>query len=945
MKTKLQNQIPRLVIFDGNSIVHRAYHALPLSMTTRSGEPINAAFGFTSILLKALGELKPTYVAVAWDFPAATFRHEQYAEYKATRQKADPELYDQMPIVKEIIAALNIPLFERKGFEADDLLGTLAEQAKKLKGLDTYIVTGDKDAFQLVDDHVFVYTMKKGVSEVSTYDKKAIAERYDLSPEQLIDLKALQGDASDNIPGVAGVGEKTALKLIQAFGSLDALYKAVDEAVEVGAKQISKRGEKVAGKLFEKLAAQKKQAYLSRKLGTIKIDVPIKLDLKGATLANYDRKKVLDLFAELQFRSLADRLPRVSSGADKAPERVFDRTRAAVVDQAKRKKPSGYHLVDTEKKLIALNQQLSKKKSFAVDTETTTLGPIGCELVGLSFSYKDGEAFYVPVAHKDSDGKQCERGKALEILKDILEDKNIGKIGHNIKYDAVVLKNYGVDLGPIELDTMVANYILNPGHRQNSLDALVFAEFGHEMVPIEECIGKGNKQCGFDEVGIELATHYAAEDADFTWRLAGVVQKKLAKNAWAKKIWQEIEGPLIPVLSDMEFKGVTINTKTLASVKTKYARRVVTLKKKIHELAKGEFNINSPKQMQEVLFERLALDTKNIKKTKTGYSTAASELEKLKGTHPIIELIREYRELSKLISTYLDALPKLIDKNTGRVHTSYNQTIAATGRLSSSDPNLQNIPVRTDAGNQIRKAFIAPPGQVYLALDYSQIELRIVAHLTKDKSMVKAFKQGMDIHADTAARVLGKKPSEITKSERSTAKMMNFGVIYGLSAFGLAERTGLSRTEAQEFIDNYFSLYSDLKKYIDTIVKGARKLGYVESLFGRRRYLPELSSSNWLVRSAAERAAVNHPFQGTNADMIKMAMISIHKKLPRTKSMMIMQVHDELILEVPREDLKEIAKSTKEIMESITALRVPVKVEAKTGTNWGTLKPYDINNA
>jgi DNA polymerase-1 len=924
----------RLAIFDGNSLVHRAFHALPPTMTTRDGKPVNAVFGFTSIMLKALAELKPTYVIVAWDYPAATFRHDKYAEYKATRQKAPPELYEQIPVVKEVVEAMNIPLFEKKKYEADDILGTLAEQAYKYKDLETVLITGDLDALQLVRDRVKVFATRTGISDVMIYDEAAVKERFGLAPDQLIDFKALRGDTSDNIPGVRGVGEKTAGGLIAAYGTLEELYAAIKTAAKKGEKEIKHRGVKLAGKMFERLRDNEKDALMSKELVTILREAPVTLDLKAAELADYDKEKVLGLFAQLQFKSLVARLPKtIPEAAPAVLARVPSEKKEVPINK-------NYHLVDSEEKVRALVKQLSQQKVFAMDTETTILGPMGCELVGLSFSFKKGEAYYVPVGHEAHLGKQCPRSRVLELLKPVLENKKIGKLGHNIKYDMVVLKNYGVEVEGLEFDSMVVSYLLDPGRRQNSLDALAFNEFSYEMMPIEACIGTGRKQCSFSEVALDRATFYAAEDADYTFRLHEALLKKLNQKSAIKKIWEEFERPLIPVLAEIEFKGVKIDAKFLNTLSKKYTKRVAELRKEIHKLGKGEFNISSPQQLQEVLFQRLGISTLEIKKTKTGYSTAATELDKLRGRHPIIDAISEYRELTKLISTYLDALPELIEPATGRVHTSFNQTIAATGRLSSSDPNLQNIPVRTDVGNQIRKGFIAEKGNKLVALDYSQIELRIAAHMSQDPNLIKAFKAGQDIHAATAAHVLKKDMSKITKAERSAAKMMNFGIIYGLSAFGLSQRTGMSRDAARDFIETYFKSYPKLKQHIDDLITQVKKQGYVETLFGRRRYLPEIHSTNWPVRAGAERAAVNHPFQGTNADIIKKAMIEIRRSMPETREMTIMQVHDELILEIPVAKVNSIATKAQSIMENVVKLKVPVVVEIRTGDNWGELESY-----
>ncbi|MFH0830468.1 MAG: DNA polymerase I, partial [Parcubacteria group bacterium] len=672
----------------------------------------------------------------------------------------------------------------------------------------------------------------------------------------------------------------------------------------------------------------------------------VSLDLKAAELSNYDYNKVAKLFAELQFKSLLKRLP--SAVLAKATTALFSQTpvrkplgdRPTDQEIQERLQRSGYQLVNSEAKLTALIQKLSQVKRFALDTETTVLGPMGCELVGLSFCAREGEAYYVPVGHEPHLGKTCPRSRALELLKPLLENPKIGKIGHNAKYDLVVLKNYGIRVAPIVFDSMIASYLLDPGRRQNSLEALAFNELGYEMMPIEDCIGVGHKQCSFAEVDLPRATFYAAEDADYTWRLFAPLEKKLKAADYTYKIFTEIELPLISVLTDMEFRGVKVDTKILATLAKQYKRRTEQIRKQIYKHAKGEFNISSPQQLQQVLFTRLGIQTADIKRTKTGLSTAASELDKLRGVHPIIDLISEYRELTKLTSTYLEALPELVEPGTGRVHTSFNQTITATGRLSSSDPNLQNIPVRTEVGNEIRKTFVAEPGSKLVSLDYSQIELRIAAHMTQDPGLIKAFTSGQDIHAATAAGVLGKPIDKITKAERNTAKMMNFGVIYGLSAFGLAQRSGMSREAARDFIENYFKRYPRLKTYLDEVIVRARQDGYVETLFGRRRYLPELRSSNWQIRSAAERAAVNHPFQGTNADIIKQAMTEIHDKVDGADKLLLMQVHDELIFEVPTKQVEHIANACKKIMENVVKLKVPILVDIHFGDNWGELEEH-----
>ncbi|MBI4415144.1 MAG: DNA polymerase I, partial [Candidatus Kerfeldbacteria bacterium] len=810
------------VILDGNALIHRAFHALP-PLTTKTGEVVNAVYGFASILLKVLKELRPTYIAATFDLAAPTFRHKEYEKYKATRVKAPQDLYDQIPRVKEVVRAFNIPTYEQEGFEADDLIGTVTRKLHG-EGLRTIIVTGDMDTLQLVSDDTHVYTMRKGVGETTEFGPAEVKERYGLTPEQMIDYKALRGDPSDNIPGVPGIGEKTATELLQTFGTLDKLY----EAVETGSKKL----ETVKPRIIELLKAHKKEAELSKKLGTIVRNVPIHFVLNDARAKSYHRQQVVDLFQELEFKSLLSKLPTMT---------LFQQAEAPAEQPALLKakkdprKDAHYTVVDDDASFAAFLKKLKTVHALAVDTETTAISTLDARLLGISLSWKVGEAYYVNINHPDGE-------KRLKELAKILENAKIKKFGHNMKYDLKILSRSDVRMRPLEFDTMIASYLINPGSRQHNLDTVVFSEFGYEMQPITDLIGKSGKdQLTMDRVPLEQLGWYSCEDADFTFRLVEKLGAELEAKGGAS-LMQKIEMPLIPVLAEMELTGITVDAPFLSRMSKKTKVDLAKLEKGIYKAADTEFNINSPIQLKEVLFHRLKISTQGVGKTKTGFSTAAAELEKMKDAHPIIPMMLEYRELAKLLSTYLDALPALVHPSTGRVHTEYNQVVAATGRLSSSNPNLQNIPVRTELGREIRKAFVAAKGCVLLSADYSQIELRLAAALSGDKKMLEAFRKGEDIHARTAADIHGIPLDKVTKDIRFTAKEVNFGVLYGMGVYGLASRTGITREHAKEFIEKYFSVYKGVAAYVEETKALAKSRGYVETLFGRRRYLPEINS-------------------------------------------------------------------------------------------------------
>lgn len=916
----------RFLLIDSNALVHRAFHALP-PLRIKTGENVGAVYGFTSTLLKAIEDVKPDYIAATFDLPAPTFRHEEYKEYKATRVKAPDELYEQIPYAKEVLTALNIPIYALAGFEADDLIGTLCKRIddKKLD-IDTYIVTGDMDTLQLVDDNTRVYTLKKGIKDTIIYDTDLVEQKYGFGPDRVIDYKALRGDPSDNIPGVKGIGEKTATELIKKYETLDGVYKAINENIFSFSNSIK-----------EKLINDKENAYLSKKLSTIRLDVPIEVEIEDCCTYDFDKAKATDIFQRFEFRSLMGRLLKLVEGKNKSDGTVGAGLAPA---QGRSQEPplqdnTKYTLINTQDSFDKFFTELKKQKEFAVDTETTSLNAMESDLVGISFSWKSGTGYYIPVGH--TTGEQLKKDFVIEKLKPILEDPKIKKIGQNIKYDLLVLKKSGIDVEGVYFDTMIASYITNPIGRGHSLDVMAFAEFGHENIKISSLIGTGQKQISFAEVTVSDACNYSGEDSDITWRLYEVFKKRLAENKKTEEIFYNIEMPLVKILTDMEFWGVKIDDKFLGKLSVNVQEKIDKLEKEIIKIAGVDFNINSTQQLSEVLYKKLGIFSESSKKTKTGISTGVESLEKLKDDHPIIKLILEYRGLAKLQSTYLEALPKLINKIDGRVHTSYNQTITTTGRLSSSDPNLQNIPIRTDLGAEIRKAFVAEKGKKLLIFDYSQIELRVVASIANDKKMLDAFNSGRDIHTETAVAIFDVKPEEVDKDMRRVAKVVNFGIIYGISSYGLAQATEKTPAEAGKFIEEYLREYPSIKKYMDDTIVSAQEKGYVETLLGRRRYIPDIASGIVQIRKGAERMAINMPIQGTAADIMKLAMIEIDKQILSKNNdiKMILQVHDELVFEVDELRIKNHELRIKEIMESVFKLKCPLIVEGKEADNWG----------
>ncbi len=901
---------PRLVLIDGHALVHRAYHALPPLTVSKSGEMVNAVYGFASMLLKAIGELKPSHYAIAFDKAAPTFRHKLFDRYKAQRPKTPEELVNQLGRVRELVEAFHIPVFELENYEADDVLGTLSRQAQD-KGIETIIVSGDADTMQLVSPKVRVlYPKPRGsFSDTTLYDEAAVSQKYGVGPEQISDLKALMGDSSDNIPGVPGIGGVTAAKLIKEFGSFEEIYTHIEEVTPP--------------KIQALLKEHEAQARQSKELTTIVTQTDVTLNLDDCRVSHYDRSRVTELFRELEFYSL---LPKLAALDGLTSE-----------NQTEAKPSEGaYHIINTDSALDEVINRLSQARAFSLDLETTSLDAMSAQIVGISLSTAPDEACYIPLGHVSlSQIEQLPQELVLNRLKPLFEDEKLAKFTHNGKYDLVILAEHGVKVKNLVFDTMLAAYLLN--EKSLSLKNLAFTKLGIEMTSITDLIGSGAKQISFSQVEVEKAAPYAAADADITLKLKGLLEGELKRQ----RLWQlfaEVEMPLLPVLVSLERNGVALDKELLRRMSQRLGEQLMQLETGIYNNVGHQFNINSPQQLSSVLFEELGL--KPTKKTKGGYSTGAAILEELRGAHPVIELIIEYRQQAKLKSTYTDTLLGLVNPKTSRLHTSFNQTRTATGRLSSSDPNLQNIPVRGEMGKEIRQAFIAAPGSRLLAGDYSQIDLRALAHLSRDENLLGAFKQDEDIHTSTAVQIFGIDASKVTPDMRRTAKTINFGVIYGMSEYGLEQATELSREEAAQFITAYFEKYPGVKNYLEATKNQARDLGYVETILGRRRYIPEINSSNRQVKEAAERMAINMPVQGTSADIIKLAMIDLYHQMEKLnlESKMLLQIHDELIFEVPEGEMEIMQKLVPEVMSRALTLSVPLKVDIKIGRNWGEME-------
>ncbi|MGB7575729.1 MAG: DNA polymerase I [Thermodesulfobacteriota bacterium] len=883
---------PKLYIIDGSSYLYRAFFAIG-HLSNSKGLPTNATYGFTQMLLKVLKEHRPDYLAIIFDSKAPTFRSEIYKEYKANRPAMPEGLTPQIPYIKKIINGYQIALLEMEGYEADDLIGTVAKRLES--EVDVVIITGDKDILQLVNDRTQVYdTMKEkrfGVEEV--------IQRFGVSPEQVVEVMGLAGDAIDNIPGVPGIGEKTAIQLIKTYGSIENLLAHVEEIPQ-------KRWK-------ENLRTHGDLARLSRQLATIHTDVSINYRLEDFHLSPPDLKSLKEIFKELEFnrllKELSDEKASPSAGRD-------------------------YRLITDRNDLFALLEDLRKNATFSIDLETTSPYPMWADLVGISLSYAPHQAFYIPLAHQDrGTAQQLPLPWALEQLKPILEDTEVKKVGQNIKYDWIVLKRYGIHLRGIEGDTMIASYLLNPTKHNHNLGEIAQEYLDRSVTNYKEVVGTGMKAVTFDQIGLEKARDYSCEDADVTLQLSHLLFPKLKEDGF-KELFDQVEMPLVMVLAKMEMDGVKIDLDLLQEYSKEIETQLQQKMERIYGLAGEDFNINSSKQLGKILFEKLKLPV--VKRTKTGPSTDVEVLMKLSFHHDLPLEILSYRNLSKLKSTYVDALPKLVHPKTGRVHTSYNQTVTATGRLSSSDPNLQNIPIRAEEGNRIRQAFIPEKGWLLVSADYSQIELRILAHLSQDETLIKAFQNDEDIHARTASEIFEVPMEKVTSPMRREAKVINFGIIYGMSAYGLSQQLGIEPKIAQAYIDGYFKKYTGVQTYIEKSLEEARQKGYATTLLHRRRYLPDIHSPTVAIRQATERMAVNTPLQGTAADMIKVAMIHIQDRIEEfgLSTEMIMQVHDELVFEVPEEELQKTISMIQNEMENVMDLSVPLKISVHSGRNW-----------
>lgn len=916
----------KLLLIDAYALIYRSYYALIRSPRINSkGFNTSAIFGFVNILEDVLKKENPSHVAVAFDPKGPTFRHEAFEQYKAQREETPEVIRQSVPIIRDIIEAYNIPILEVPGYEADDVIGTISKQAAQ-KGFTVYMMTPDKDYGQLVGDNIYMYRPKHG----GGYDIMGVPEvlaKFNLSStEQVIDLLGLMGDSSDNIPGCPGVGEKTAQKLLADFGSIDNLLANTD---------------KLKGAQKKKVEENAEQIRFSKFLATIKTDVPIEFDADSCKKQNVNEDKLIEIYTELEFRTFINRFKQepqkeVKSGpvqgslfAIFSDENTEAEKKSSLADL--KSTPHTYHIADNEEEISKICSILANQKFFCFDTETDGIDPLTAELVGMSFSITKNEAWYVPVP-----ANREEATKIVARFSPALQNPEIQKIGQNIKFDILVLRKYGVKVAGPLFDTMIAHYLLNPELRHN-MDYLAETYLKYKTVSIEELIGpKGKKQGNMRNVPLNQISEYAAEDADITLQLKDYFEP-LLKQESVEDLFHNIEMPLIYVLAEMEATGVTLDISALKESSEILSGQLVSLEKEIHELAGLEFNINSPKQIGEVLFDRMKLDEK-AKKTKTGgYSTSEEVLEKLRSKHPIIGKILEYRGLKKLLSTYIDALPELINKETGKIHTSFNQAVTATGRLSSTNPNLQNIPVRDEMGREIRRAFTADNDDcIFFSADYSQIELRIMAHLSNDAHMVEAFVSGEDIHAATAAKIYNVPINEVTSDMRRKAKTANFGIIYGISVFGLAERLNIPRAESKELIDGYFNTYPEIRKYMDESIRVAKEHGYVETIFKRKRFLPDINSGNAVVRGYAERNAINAPIQGSAADIIKLAMIKIHQRFEEEglKSRMILQVHDELNFNVYKEEYEKVKEIVLDSMENVIKLRVPLIADYGEGKSW-----------
>ena len=916
----------KLFLLDAYALIYRAYYAFIKNPRINSkGQNTSAIMGFVNTLHEVLEKEKPTHIGVAFDPSGPTFRHETYPEYKAQREACPEDIKASVPIIKDILHAFRIPVLEANGFEADDVIGTLATKAG-LAGIETYMLTPDKDYGQLVRPNVFMFRPHFGGTGYDVWGEKEVTAKYGIADvRQVIDLLGLMGDASDNIPGCPGVGEKTAVKLINEFGGIDNLLASTGQ---------------LKGAIKKKVEDNREKIILSKFLATIKTDVPVELNLEELRVKEPDEEGLQKIFGELEFKSFANRILNKPESKQKTANLQLDLFAINPPDVQEEQKngsfeslnttPHKYELVDSEEKRRKLFDFLRTKKNISLDTETTSTVALDAELVGLSFATEENEAFYVPVP---ADRKAAE--KIVSLFKPIYEDGSTLKIGQNLKYDLQVLANYGVELAGPMFDTMIAHYLIQPELRHN-MDYMAEIYLHYKTIHIDELIGpKGKNQKSMRELQPGEVYEYAAEDADVTLKLKNKLEPELKKYG-ADELFYTVEMPLMPVLAKMERNGVTLDTHSLEETSKVLTAKLATIEKQIYDMAGINFNISSPKQVGEVLFDRLHIVEK-AKKTKTGqYVTSEEVLQSLRGKHGIVAEILEYRGLKKLLGTYVDALPKLVNPHTGRIHTSFNQTVTATGRLSSSDPNLQNIPVRGEDGKEIRKAFVPEPGCLFFSADYSQIELRVMAHLSGDENMIEAFREGYDIHAATASKIYKEPIDSVSRDQRTKAKRANFGIIYGITVFGLAERLDISRDEARQLIDGYFDNFPKVKEYMEQAKEEARTKGYVQTLFGRRRYLPDINSRNATVRGFAERNAINAPIQGTAADIIKVAMIRIARrfKAEGIRSKMILQVHDELNFSVFPEEKEQVERIVIEEMQGAFPMTVPLVADCGWGSNW-----------
>ncbi len=914
----------KFVIIDAMALTYKAYFAfINRPLVTSKGEPTSAVFGFVNQLLKILEEHKPDYIAVAFDSKEKTFRHEKFESYKSSRAAMPDDMVPQIARIKQIIEMLKIPIYILPKYEADDLIGTAVREASE-RGFESYVFTPDKDFNQVVSDKVKVVKPGKSTDEIVIYDVKKVKDEFGFEPKQMIDYLALIGDSSDDIPGVAGIGPKTAIPLIQQFGSVEKIYENIDK--------ISKEGTK------KKLLEGKDNAFISKELATIDCRVPFEMNFESTKFEKPDFDKLRPIFVELEFKNLYSRLLNVYDGAvaEQAIEEIKDEN-LSVFDKSK----VSYQLITDVKKAKSLAEKLSSQTLFVFDTETDSLDPFTLKIAGASFALKPKEGYFVAINPFDEDeglfaktaGERLKLKDFIKLFKPVFENKKIKKVCQNGKFDIAVLRSQGITVNNFYFDTMLASYIIDPDQK-HGMDELSEKYLGYKPIPLSDLIGTKKDPSKIFDVDLTGLSDYAAEDADITYRLFDILNKELEKNKLTKVAF-DVEFPLAPVLEDMEREGVRVDKESLKSLSKDLQILIDNYTKEIYKAAGEEFNINSPIQLQKILFDKLQLRTG--KKTKTGFSTDARSLESLRGEHEIIDLILDYRQVTKLKSTYADSLPNLIHPNTGRIHTNFNQTVASTGRLSSIDPNLQNIPIRTELGKEIRKAFVPrDKNYVLLSADYSQIELRILPSNTRDEGLTKAFNEGQDIPRSPAGLVVIVKPEDVTPDMRRKAKEVNFGILYGIGPFGLKTRLGVTQAHAKEIIETYFNTFKRVKNYMDECVLKAREKGFAETLLGRRRFLRNINSSNRVVRQFEERVAINMPIQGSAADMIKIAMINIHNEFAKRKTLskMVLQVHDELLFDIHKDEIEELKPIIKKLMENTIPMKVPIVVEIGTGDNW-----------